>query len=93
MNLSHILRKFDSGMAAAVFLPLIAMGAAARKLGAPFADHAVLQRQAPIPVWGWSKPGTEVPVEFAGQKQSAKAEENGKWTITLTPHFQKAAFI
>lgn len=59
--------------------------AAALELGAPFADHAVLQRELPLPVWGWSKPGTEVTVEFAGQKQSAKAAENGKWMLSLSP--------
>ena len=43
------------------------------ELGAPFADHAVLQRGMPVPVWGWSKTGMEVTVEFAGQKKQAKA--------------------
>ena len=59
--------------------------ASALELGAPFADHAVLQRELPLPVWGWSKPGTDVSVEFAGQKKSATAAENGKWTVTLDP--------
>ena len=68
---------------AALLCPLLP--AAALELGAPFADHAVLQRELPLPIWGWSKPGTEVSVEFAGQKQSAKAAENGKWTLSLTP--------
>lgn len=55
------------------------------ELGAPFTDHAVLPRGLPVPVWGWSKPGTAVTVEFAGQKQSATAAENGKWTLNLAP--------
>jgi len=54
-------------------------------LGAPFADHAVLQREMPVPVWGWSKPGTEVTVEFGGQKKQAKAETSGKWMLKLEP--------
>jgi sialate O-acetylesterase len=53
------------------------------ELGAPFADNGVLQRELPLPVWGWSKPGTEVTVEFAGKKQTAKAGENGKWMLKL----------
>jgi sialate O-acetylesterase len=68
--------------AAAIFSGL---HASALELGAPFADHAVLQRQAPVPVWGWSKPGTGVTVEFAGQKKSATAAENGKWRLALDP--------
>jgi sialate O-acetylesterase len=70
--------------AAGIFLAL-SQNVPALELGAPFADHAVLQRQLPVPVWGWSKPGTEVTVEFAGQKQSATAAENGKWTLSLAP--------
>ena len=55
------------------------------ELGAPFADNAVLQRQMPVPVWGWSKPGTKVTVEFAGQKKSATAGKDGKWMLKLDP--------
>lgn len=53
------------------------------EIGAPFHDHAVLQRGMAVPVWGWSKPGTMVAVEFAGQKATATAGEDGKWTAEL----------
>ena len=53
------------------------------QLGAPFRDNAVLQRGMEVPVWGWSEPGTEVTVEFVGQKKSAKAGEDGKWIVHL----------
>jgi len=53
------------------------------ELGAPFADNAILQRQMPVPVWGWSKPGTKVTVAFAGQKKSATAAGDGKWMLKL----------
>ena len=59
--------------------------ASALELGAPFCDHAVLQRRQPVPVWGWSEPGTEVTVEFAGQRKSAKAGADGKWMAQLDP--------
>ena len=55
------------------------------ELGAPFADNAILQRQMPVPVWGWSKPGTKVTVEFAGQKKTATASKDGKWMLQLDP--------
>ncbi|MFK7912199.1 MAG: sialate O-acetylesterase [Akkermansiaceae bacterium] len=55
------------------------------ELGAPFADNAILQRDMPLPVWGWSKPGTKVSVEFAGQKKSATAGDDGKWILKLDP--------
>ena len=57
--------------------------AAAIEMGAPFADHAILQRQMPVPVWGWSEPGARVTVEFAGQKKTATAGKDGKWMLKL----------
>ena len=51
--------------------------------GVPFGDNAVLQRQMPVPVWGWSKPGVKVTVEFAGQKKTAVAGKDGKWMLRL----------
>jgi len=80
--------------AAMLLLPFAASAAAqtpaakpkpAIELGAPFADNAILQRQMPVPVWGWSKPGTKVTVEFAGQKKSATAGKDGKWMLKLDP--------
>jgi sialate O-acetylesterase len=55
------------------------------ELGAPFADNAILQREMPVPVWGWSTPGTKVTVEFAGQKKTTTAGADGKWTASLDP--------
>ena len=57
--------------------------APAIELGAPFGDSAILQQGVEVPVWGWSEPGTEVTVEFAGQKKSGKADEDGKWMVKL----------
>jgi len=53
------------------------------ELGAPFADNAILQRQMPVPVWGWDKPGSQITVEFAGQKKTAAAGADGKWMAKL----------
>jgi len=55
------------------------------ELGAPFCDNAILQREIPVPVWGWSKPGTKITVEFAGQKATAEAGKDGKWLLKLKP--------
>jgi hypothetical protein len=57
--------------------------ALAIELGAPFHDHAVLQRGMTVPVWGWSKPGTKVTVEFAGQKATATAGDDDSKAIHL----------
>ncbi|MEM7391197.1 MAG: sialate O-acetylesterase, partial [Verrucomicrobiota bacterium] len=57
----------------------------ALQMGAPFHDHAVLQRGMKVPVWGWSRPGTKVTVRFAGQTRTATAGEDGKWLLHLDP--------
>lgn len=82
--------------AAMLFFPVERNAAAeapkpAIELGAPFADNAILQRQMPVPVWGWCKPGTKVTVEFAGQKKSAAAGMDRKWMVTLDPLKENAA--
>lgn len=59
--------------------------APAIELGLPFRDNAILQREMEVPVWGWSKPGTKITVEFAGQKESAKASADGRWMLKLKP--------
>ena len=63
----------------------IAQDKAAIELGAPFRDHAVLQRDREVPVWGWSTPGKTVTVEFAGQRENATAGADGKWMLKLKP--------
>jgi sialate O-acetylesterase len=61
------------------------------KLGSLFADNAVLQRQMKVPVWGWSKPGVKVRVQFAGQTKTAVAGKDGKWMLKLDPLKASAA--
>ncbi len=54
-----------------------------------FADDMVLQCGVKVPVWGWGSPGSEVNVEFAGQRQDAMVGDDGKWSLNLAP--QKAS--
>lgn len=50
-----------------------------------FQDHMVLQREKPVPVWGWTDPGETVTVSFAGQTKTAEADEKGYWKAELDP--------
>jgi sialate O-acetylesterase len=59
----------------------LSTASAAIKLPAIFSDHAVLQREATVPVWGWADPSEEVKVSIAGQTRTAKANEKGKWRV------------
>jgi sialate O-acetylesterase len=49
-----------------------------------FSDHAILQRQVRVPVWGWAAPGARITVQFAGQTKVAIAQADGKWMARLT---------
>lgn len=55
------------------------------KLPAVFGSHMVLQQGLNDRVWGTAEPDEEVTVAFAGQKKSAKAGQDGKWSVTLDP--------
>jgi sialate O-acetylesterase len=55
------------------------------KLARLFSDHVVLQRQKPIPVWGWSAPNESVKVSLNNQSQLAKADASGKWIVRFSP--------
>src|SRR5829696_5956127 len=48
-----------------------------------FASNMVLQRGAPVPVFGAADPGTTVTVQFQSQSVSAVAASDGKWQATL----------
>jgi sialate O-acetylesterase len=72
--------------AAAAALVLLGAPAAAqdRPLLSPmFADHAVLQRDRAIPVWGWAAPGETVIVNLAGQEVRVRADRSGAWRAQL----------
>ncbi|MFW5972991.1 MAG: sialate O-acetylesterase [Bacteroidota bacterium] len=60
--------------------------AAAQFRFAEIFDHGmVMQRETPVPVWGWSSPGDEVILEFAGQTLTTRARVDGRWQIELPP--------
>lgn len=48
-----------------------------------FGDHMVLQRGAPIRLWGSASPGEEVTVGFAGHSRDAAADGAGRWRVEL----------
>jgi sialate O-acetylesterase len=50
-----------------------------------FSDHAVLQRNMSVPVWGTASAGEHVTVDFRGQLKSATTDGNGNWLVNLDP--------
>ncbi len=55
----------------------------AKLLYTTFQDHAVIQRDKPIPVWGQATPGATVEVSFAGQTATATVDPQGHWRVVL----------
>lgn len=55
------------------------------RLSGIFSDHMVLQRERPVPIWGWADCGRRITVEFAGRSVSTTAEGDGAWLVTLEP--------
>ena len=55
------------------------------KMPTLFADHMVLQREMPVPIWGWADVGESVTVSLAGQQKTATPDATGKWMVKLSP--------
>jgi sialate O-acetylesterase len=55
------------------------------KLPSIFGSHIVLQQKQKDRVWGKAEPGEEVTVKIGDQSKSTKADEDGKWMVTLDP--------
>lgn len=72
-----------------VSLACVAAGAqsatAEVRLANIFADHMVLQRDAPIMVWGWADRGEKVTVDLPGRTAATTADQDGAWSVTLKP--------
>lgn len=50
-----------------------------------FSDHAILQRQKPIKIWGWAMPNEKILVTLAGQKREILADTEGGWHVIFDP--------
>lgn len=49
-----------------------------------FSDHAILQREMPVPVWGWSAPGTVIKVTLSsGEAAAGVCADDGKFMVRL----------
>jgi len=62
---------------------------AAVRVAKLFTDHAVLQREVPLKVWGWADAGEKVAVTLGEVSQETAAAADGAWSVTFPA--QKAA--
>lgn len=102
MSINHDCRAMPLGHARALGLLLCALAAGCRtapgddgrapdarnlRLAHIFADHAVLQRDMPLPVWGWAEPGGLVEVSLdGGAPLRAVADASRRWQVTFPAH-------
>lgn len=67
-------------------LACLALASAAQadvRLPAIISNNMVLQREIPLPIWGWAAPGEDVTVTYGDKMLATKADAAGKWKVTL----------
>lgn len=68
-------------LAGILALPSVAHGNVT--LPSVLGDHMVLQRDKPLPIWGWADAGEEITVQLGDKVAKTKADEQGNWKVTL----------
>ncbi|NQT93719.1 MAG: sialate O-acetylesterase [Lentisphaerae bacterium] len=58
---------------------------AAIRLPSVIGHNMVLQRDMPVPLWGWADPGEEVTIRIGERTAKTRAGANGKWRLVLKP--------
>lgn len=48
-------------------------------------DGMVLQRDAPLTIWGWAAPGEKINLNFRGKNYKVTTSTDGKWSILMNP--------
>ncbi len=61
-------------MMTSMIVPAEEESRSALQLGSPFGDHAVLQRDVPLPIWGWGGAHERVVVAFGGKEASTRCD-------------------
>lgn len=67
-----------------LFLTLLLSGAQAQlRLPKYFSDHAVLQRDQSVTLWGWSSPGENLSIYISGETFETKVSADSIWRVKL----------
>ncbi|MGQ1948209.1 sialate O-acetylesterase [Geofilum sp. OHC36d9] len=67
-----------------VFLWLFEVSPAQLYLPVLVSDHMVLQRNDSVNIWGWSKAGDKVSLDFRNRQYDSVADSSGRWCVGLT---------
>ncbi|NBA88613.1 sialate O-acetylesterase [Emticicia sp. CRIBPO] len=71
------------GILTLLFLFLTICADASIRLPKLISDGMVLQRDAPLKIWGWADTGEKISINFNGKTYKTKASADGKWLVTL----------
>ena len=83
-NLSvKLIRSLFAGLTMLLFVGLTIDLMAEVTVPEILGDNMVLQRDIPVPIWGWGDVGETITVSFAKQKKTAIADKNGEWKLKL----------
>ena len=79
------LASYTSLATCACLLIAIATAHAEVRFPSLLSDHAVLQRDRPIHIWGWSSPDAHLIAHFHNQTVATQSDKLGKWSLYLAP--------
>jgi sialate O-acetylesterase len=82
----HRMRRL-SLLFALFFVPIFSARTSLAEVRLPgvLSDHAVLQRDRPVRIWGWASPGEKISVLFYHQSLTAETDAAGEWQVWLRP--------
>jgi sialate O-acetylesterase len=66
------------------FVAFIFSSSAQIRLPKIIGNNMVLQREKPVPIWGWGTAGEQVTVKFLNQEKNVIANDSGYWKVTLS---------
>jgi len=74
---------------------LVTADSAEAKISLPsmIADKMVIQREAPVKIWGWSNPGEKVSVRFRDAIYATQGNDKGEWEVSLEPQSAGGPFL
>ncbi len=79
------MRSFRIILFLVCLLPVLPVARGDVRLPHLLSDHAVLQRDRPIHIWGWAVPDAHLTLRFHAQTVAAHADALGAWSAWLTP--------
>jgi sialate O-acetylesterase len=82
---NRILAALPLALSISLAAPIAAHADAGLTLAPLFGDHAVLQRDKPVPVWGTAGASEAITVTYHGRTAQTTAGPDGQWKLVIGP--------